>query len=129
VYTRRSLSRAPTYRSTGQAGSGCASFVAMVQPADLGDSDYATVLGVLHWPRERGVFHQRQVRACLMVMGDERSEMSVQAFGPKHDYMVQASRRIVPITRSTYERCQGERGADKTCSIPNATVCSRNSWR
>src|SRR5437764_3804216 len=36
------------------------------------------------------------------------------------------SRRMVRMTRSTYARCHGERGADKTCLIP-CTLSSRVS--
>lgn len=57
-------------RSTGLGG---AAFVAMMQAANLRDSDVATVAGLLCRPRQRGVFCQAQVRAGLMVIGDERS--------------------------------------------------------
>src|SRR6267378_4516834 len=32
-----------------------------------------------------------------------------------------------PITRSTYARCQGERGADRTSQMPMSRTCSRKS--
>ena len=33
-----------------------------------------------------------------------------------------------PISRSTYARCHGARGAERTCLIPIAFTCAVNSW-
>jgi hypothetical protein len=53
-----------------------------------------------------------------MVIIEEASKMSVEAALVKHDHVIEAFAPIVPITRSTYARCHGEHGTDKTCLIP-----------
>ena len=35
------------------------------------------------------------------------------------------SRRMEPMARSTYARCQGDRGVDKTSCIPMSDTCLR----
>ena len=59
MYVRLSTLRSGPDRTTGPSGSGCTSFVAMVQAANLRKA--MTVLRALHQPRERGVFQQRQM--------------------------------------------------------------------
>jgi hypothetical protein len=51
------------------------------------------------------------------------AESLPQAALVEHDQMVQASRRMVPITHSTYAHCH----AESTCLIPIAFACSINS--
>ena len=59
----------------------------MMQTANLGNSNDATVIGLLYRPRQRGVLRQGQMRAGLMVIEDGRSQMSVQAVGTTDEYV------------------------------------------
>ena len=49
---------------------------------------------------------------------DERLQVAKQTGLMEDDYVVETSRRIVPMTRSTWARCRRDRAADRTSSIP-----------
>ena len=95
--------------------------VAVVEPADVRPRDDFARLGPLHASTHRSIFAQREMRAPVMVVGDIRSQHPLQGSLIEHDDVIEAhSRRIDPITRSTYGSCHGLRGAVWTSSIPIA---------
>ena len=74
----------------GSGESGGTAFVPVVQAANFGDRNDATVIAPLYRPGQGCVFRQGQVRACPMVIGDKPSYMSVQAVRTKDEYVIQA---------------------------------------
>ena len=103
---------------------GCAPFVAVVKTIHLWNANDMPQFGRLHRPCFWRILVQSQMTAGVMVVLDKPCQMARQAGLIDNDHVVQAhSRRIVPMTRSTYARCQGEAGADKTCSIPITFNC------
>ena len=67
------MRRCVTKRGSDEVASGRASFVAVVEAADFGESDHAPFDGSLHASRRRGVFLQREMRPRPMVIGDPRA--------------------------------------------------------
>jgi hypothetical protein len=54
----------------------------------------------LDWPRLWRILVQSKVRPALVIVGHDASEVATQAAFRPDDHMIEASRRIVPITRS-----------------------------
>lgn len=115
-------------RFLGRRSLGSPTLVTMMETTDLRDRKNRTRIGRLHSARFRGILLQCQMSSCLVIVIGISPQMTPQAAFVEHDHLIQHSRRMLPITRSICARCQGERGADNTCSIPIAFTCSTNSW-
>src|SRR5258707_15131903 len=65
-----------------------------------------------------GVFVQRQVSPELVVIRDVGCDDAAEMSSPNTRRWSRHSRRIEPISRSTYPFCQGDRGAVGRSRIP-----------
>jgi TPP-dependent pyruvate/acetoin dehydrogenase alpha subunit len=72
----------------------------MVQAANLRKRDNPTDFRSLDGPRLRRILVQSQVRPALVIIGHEATEVAAQVALSGNDHVIQALRRIVPITRS-----------------------------
>ena len=107
--------------------SGGASFVVMMQTAEMRDLNDSTGRRRLHRPGHGRILVQREVRPPIEVVGEVLLKMTPQGAFVPHDDVVQALGRLEPITRSTNGFCQGDRGAVSTSSMPIASAPRRNS--
>jgi hypothetical protein len=72
----------------------------MVQTADLGIAMIARV-DWLNRPRDRSLLLQRQMRGGSLITGEVRLQDAPKTSLIEHDDVIQDSRRIDPINRST----------------------------
>src|SRR6266404_1805926 len=99
----------------------------MVEPADFRNGNDVPYLRWLDAARLWRVLVQSQMRPASLIIAAKLFQMATQLVSLKTMTWSRHSRRIVPMTRSTYARCHGERRADSTCLIPIAFTCSTNS--
>ena len=96
----------------------CSAFVAVVKTADLRNGKDRTGLGSFYRSGVRSVLLQGEMSPRLVIILQERFHGRYSEASLNTIMWSRHSRRRVPITRSTYARCQGERGADSTGSMP-----------
>ncbi len=90
----------------------------MVKTADLGDGDDFTQRQWFDAAWYRRVAIQGKMRPATVVVLEISGQDTTQMGLIEHDHMIQASRRIEPMTRSQYGFCQGDRGPMGTSSMP-----------
>ena len=113
--TDRSGPRAPTRRLRGAAE------VAVVQATEHFARGHGANGRRLDGGRLRGVLGEREVGAAAVVVRDVLPQQTGSVcLSPRTMTLSNSSRRSVPMTRSQYGFCQGERGAESTCSMPMA---------
>src|ERR1700685_3747153 len=101
--------------------------VSVMRSSDLRNHYDAPAFWLLHGPRFRSIFGQRQMSSGVVVVGKITSQ------SPRNDLSFHTmtwskhSRRMEPISRSTYGFCHGERGAVVTSSIPMPFVMATQS--
>jgi len=66
---------------------------------------------LLRAPKIRRILVQREMRADLIVIRSVILQHATQLRFVEHDQVSRLSRRIEPMTRSTWPFCHGERGA------------------
>jgi len=91
--------------------------VAVMQAADFRRRHDAAGRGRLDWSGHRAVLREREMRTRAHLVRDVAREHLTQAEFVHHDHGSRHSRRIEPMTRSTWAFCQGERGAVRTTSM------------
>jgi hypothetical protein len=99
----------------------------MMQASDHGYLDDPALVGVLHESRLRGVLVEGEVRSGTVVVDEVVAQQATQMGVVKHHHVVEALAAQVPMTRSTYGFCQGDRGAVLTSWIPRECTRRENT--
>jgi hypothetical protein len=101
--------------------------VSMMESSDLRNHYDAPAFWLLHGPRFRSIFGQRQMSSGVLVVGKITSQSPAQRLSFHTIMWSKHSRRTEPINRSTNGFRHGDRGAVITSSIPRPFVISTQS--
>jgi hypothetical protein len=99
----------------------------MMEAADHGRLDDPALVEALHQSRLWRILLQGEVGPDTVVVGKVVAQQATQVGLVEHHDVVEHSRRTVPMKRSTYGFCQGERGAAFTSRIPRAWTRLENT--
>ena len=116
-----------SYRRRGPTNSKRRGVVSMMESSDLRNHYDAPAFWLLHGPRFRSIFGQRQMSSGVLVVGKITSQSPAQRLSFHTIMWSKHSRRTEPINRSTNGFCHGDRGAAITSSIPRPFVISTQS--
>ena len=81
--------------------SGGETFVAVMQATDFWDGDDSSDAALLKWPGVGAILVERKMRTGALVVVDIRGHNAAQVTLVEDHEVVQTSRRIEPINRST----------------------------
>jgi hypothetical protein len=114
-------------RLAGDARSGRAPDVAMMQAADFGNLDDHAEFRWLDWPSVRCIFVERQVSSRPVIVGEVAGQDGRRWRSPRTRTWSRHSRRIEPMSLSAKGFCHGLWGAVSTSRIPMPSTRCRTA--